>query len=440
MKKQWLLLFMLLLFGICIMSCGNQGDEISDTEPVITEPETTDPEITESETTKPEITEPATTKPETTEPEAFFVKEAANILKIPNGAKAIITITHDDGTMATVEFLDEQYRKNNLRGTVCLIAKNFVTGTGDVNDAVVKKWAPFFESGRFDVACHTYTHTFMGKTDQGDTGLVLYSNVDQRKVSNQNATIPAGNLTKEIVTSREVLMECFPEQRVLAFVKAGTPGYKDETGKFIQISPDAMELIKENYIIMRNTTGGLKGAALVEDIPAQDIYNVHSLQVSPSQTGKQWKQYVDWAIEKNGWMTYLFHQIVDDAKAGGINVGKTAAAELFAYVGEKAASGEVWCAFLSEAAQYTEEYRCAKGTLEISSNLIKVTVTDTLNDALYDYPLTVLVNVPADWTEVTLTHADGTTETLRSFVDGDKTSVYVNVVPDSGTATLRKVN
>ena len=144
------------------------------------------------------------------------------------------------------------------------------------------------------------------------------------------------------------------------------------------------------------------------------------------------------AIEKNGWMTYLFHNIVEDEKASGISVGKTNAAALFDYVGEKAASGEIWCAKYSEAVRYSEEYQSAEGTVTAYEDKIEVTLTDILPNVWYDYPLTVLVKVPMDWETVQITYGDGTQETLATFVEGENRMVYANVVPDSGTAVITK--
>ena len=59
--------------------------------------------------------------------------EKANILRVKNGAKAVISLTHDDGNLATVEFMNEKFLENNLCGTVGLIGKNFASLEGKDN-------------------------------------------------------------------------------------------------------------------------------------------------------------------------------------------------------------------------------------------------------------------------------------------------------------------
>ncbi len=442
MMKKHLLALTLVCLLLFSAACGAPVETTKVPETTMTPettkaPETTKlPETTEApETTKtPETTEePETEKAPESEEEIPMTVQPADIVKIPNGAKAIITLTHDDGHLATGQFMSEQFGKYDLRGTFGFITKNFANAEGRVWQGNVSPWLPILATGRFEVASHSFTHNFVGKSDAGDTGLTLYSNVNKSQVTEENATIPAGNLTKEIITSAELLETCFPNQRVLTYIKAGTPGYKDEEGNFVQLSPEAMEMVKGQYIAMRNTTGGLSGAALVEDIDTVDLYGVHSLQVSASQTGESWMTYVDHALEKGGWMTYLFHRILEDDEASGIHAKKSEAEKLFAYVGQKVASGEAVCMTFSEAARYIAEYRSASGEVRTYSDRLEIELTDELSDLLYDQPLSVKVNVPSTWQSVCMTYADGRTE-IRNTQNG---FIYVDVVPDAGFVTLK---
>lgn len=432
MKRVLLVLGVLLLLLLGFCSCAGEAETEGETaEDVAVNTQGEDWTVNTQEDDSKEVNFP-------NEEIGTVMTEKANILRIKNGAKAVISLTHDDGNLATVQFMNERFLRNGLSGTVGLMGKNFASLEGRIYVSTVAQWAPFFESGVFEVANHSWSHTFVGITDDGDTGVVLYSNTNKNQITDENATIPAGNLTKEIIKSREALISCFPNEKVLIYIKAGTPGYKDENGTFIQLSPDALEMVSDNHIAMRLTTGGLSRAALVENFPFEDAYSLHSLQVSPKHTAEEWKSYVDMAIEKGGWMTYLFHNIVEDDKATGISVGKTNAAALFDYVGEKVASGEVWCAKYSEAVRYSEEYKSAKGVVNTYGDRIEVTLTDELPDMWYDYPLTVLLKIPMDWETAQIIYGDGTVETLSTFVDGEDRMVYANIVPDSGTAVITK--
>ena len=59
-----------------------------------------------------------------------------------------------------------------------------------------------------------------------------------------------------------------------------------------------------------------------------------------------------------------------------------------------------------------------------------------MDDAIYNYPLTVKVEVPQQWSAVSVTQNGAVTEIAHPFEEGGVAYVYANVVPDAGEATL----
>ena len=75
----------------------------------------------------------------------------------------------------------------------------------------------------------------------------------------------------------------------------------------------------------------------------------------------------------------------------------------------------------------------------MTGDQIAVTLTDNLDDEIFNLPLTVKCQIPDDWSEVEAQLPDGTTVSLEAF-PGVYTGTYVrfDVVPDSGKVILTK--
>lgn len=422
MKRLIALLVCILCVLGSLMACGGEmpaGTSPSDTTPADSNPDTSPDDTTPDDTTPPEIVEdiPVTNK--------------ADIMKMKDGAKGVISFVLDDGFFDTVDFLNGELEKNNLRATIGMIATRVISTEGVKNEANIQRWQSYLDTGRFDIACHSYTHKFWGITDKAETGTYL----KQGTTTVLEYSTKDGNITFETQGARDALRDCFPGQRVLAFIKPGFGQYIDENGKKQSISPEGLELVKKYFIGMR------VGGKQTQTWSVPDYYNLASYQVGKAQSLTDWTSQVDAAVKYGKWLTFMFHEVVPDSqidKAGKtLPVRQSTTSDLMAYVGDKVANGELWCAFYEEALLYAQEQRVTSGTVKTYSERIEVSLTHKLDAETFNYPLTVRVKVPAEWTSVVLTHADGTTETLTPFVEKDVTYVYANVVPDGQVAVLR---
>ncbi|MFA5561139.1 MAG: hypothetical protein WDA00_00650, partial [Eubacteriales bacterium] len=140
---------------------------------------------------------------------------------------------------------------------------------------------------------------------------------------------------------------------------------------------------------------------------------------------------------------------VGDVASGSMTMSKTYLRYVLDnYIMPHINSGKLWSAFLEEAGQYVSEYNNA--TLDQKfygdKSRIELTLTDTLDDALYDYPLTIDVTLPEDWgwNVVLLRYYDAEGDPYMepcTILTADDGSHYVrlNLVPDRGTATLTAV-
>ena len=354
-----------------------------------------------------------------------YIEVNATVEKAKDGADSIVVIVHDDGDQSTATFLAEEFEENDLRGTIALITNKVCTvdsnGNRTKNQSAIDFWQSILDTGRFSMSSHTRTHTYWGRTDAGDSG--TYYSVAGNPDTLKDYTTTPGQITREVAGSQEDIRACFPSQRALTFVKAGFGVNTDGS----QITEEATDIIKQYYITMRNTGGE------IETIPAANPYSVKSHMVREGETGEQWTEYVDTAISQNGMIVFLFHSIRDSAS--GNTVAKSEASKLFAHISDKKAEGKVWCATFEEASLYTEEFRTAEANAVRYSDRIEVTLTDEVDNTVYNHALTVRVEVPENWTSVTQT-VGGESVTLEVQHDKDGYFVYANIIPDSGVAVI----
>ena len=89
--------------------------------------------------------------------------------------------------------------------------------------------------------------------------------------------------------------------------------------------------------------------------------------------------------------------------------------------------------------KYIKERESANLSLISSSqDQIVLNLTDTLDDAIFDEPLTIRSEVPSSWAKVRVKQGTGAI-TVTPGIEGTKTVIYYNVIPDRGFITLQKL-
>ena len=357
----------------------------------------------------------------------------ATIEKSFGGADATVVIVHDDGSQSTANFLVQEFEKYDLRGTIGLITNKVCSidsnGNRKINTSAVNFWQGILDTGRFIITSHSRTHTYWGRYDTGDSGYYYTSSEPATPLEkNIKYDYAPGRITAEVKGSQDDIRACFPSQRAITFIK---PGFGRNAEDNTQITSEATKIIQQYYVSMRNTGGG------VDSIPFANTYSVKSFMVKGGQDVNEWLGYVDEAIEKNGIIVYLFHNI--ESADSGNTVSMSKASTLFKYISDKKKEGKVWVADFEQASLYAEEYRKASVTAVQNETAITLTVTDEWEDnTLYNQELTVKLEITeASWRTVRCLYTDGTSKVLTVNKDADGNAyVYVNVVPDSGSVII----
>ena len=342
------------------------------------------------------------------------------------GADATVVIVHDDGTKSTVEYMVDSFKENGLVGTLGLITKNLATKSEDgewvLKDAEVEYWQNILDTGVFNVASHSHTHTFWGVSDEAESGWYLDASNNLHEYS-----FEAGRITEEVASSKQILRTAFPDQRVLAFIKPGFGRVSDENGTrgLPQISDKAFEIIGEHYVGMRNTGGD------VDTMPFANTYSVKSHTVKNTDTATDWKSLTQSAQRTGGVLVFLFHHI-ENSPTNPLRADKDQTDIYFKWLGTEKEAGRVWNPYLEDAMLYSEEMRTARIDARLYEDRITVHLTDEMDDAIYDHPLTLRIPIPAGYDSVTTDGGKVLYPTVRDGVP----CVLIDMIPDSDPVTI----
>lgn len=324
-----------------------------------------------------------------------FINSSAGyttICPVKDNRQGILTITMDDGYPKSSEYYEQEFVKNDLRGTSVLIT-NWLNNSPENT----KFFQELQTRGRFEYGSHSKTHPNTPP-----------SNDAERQA--------------EIVTSQKELREMFPMQKILTLTLYNGVNYEGAN----------MELAKSTYQAIR---GGVRGYNSL--LPTDDeLYPLKVQGVLDSETVQNMNSWVDVAVEKRQWLIEMWHAIKDYDPDSYAPPTAAVASEHLKYIGDKQKEGLLWVATFNEAVQYVKERRQAKvmdNGLEASPR--KVSLTDDLDDNLFDYPLTLCSEVPVEWQYVQVVQG-ANVQQIASIEKSGKRYVYYNAVPDRGDITL----
>ena len=350
---------------------------------------------------------------------------SAEVLSAKGGATGIIALMHDDGYYDSAIAMDKLLLKHGLVGDVGMIANK-------VNDAeTVEQWQALLDTNRWNIVSHSMSHKWWGtEPDDGD----------YTKLADDMAKV-----VSEFIESQALLREKFPGQRVLTFA---WPGFSEIYNKYVdaengitkEMVLEYMEseyvraLVDEYYISGRNGTG------YVSIGDSDTVWNYMPTTHISSGNISSVLNMIDSAAS-NGYFCVLYTHKIIEAKEGetvsgtGTYIASYYIDDVYEKVAERVADGSVWNAFYEDAVLYIREYQ--NSTVSVSGDAagLSVTLTDTLDNTIYNYPLTVKIAVPASWQAAKI--VQGTTVSYAKVVKyGLKSYILADIVPDGGEAAI----
>ncbi|HIV03019.1 MAG TPA: polysaccharide deacetylase family protein, partial [Candidatus Aphodoplasma excrementigallinarum] len=349
------------------------------------------------------------------------------IMKVKDNRKGIYTITMDDGyKLSTQQFYEPWFEKYDLRGTTVAVYNCFKDGGATYTPDYVtpqenrEYFNELLTKGNFEMGSHSNTHPTLTSAAED---VVRY----------------------ETLGSIPTLESAFPGQQILTFTSPGNT-YNDSI----------KNIIKEGFYAAR---GGNEGSnnldALDNSINPGGMYDLKIRRVTGdanyATTGgtggvnpTTMNKWLDDAVANGEWVIEMWHTVAwkqneGDATyysdGGYLPMATSYAEEHLAYASKLQAKGDLWVATFNEATKYQQERLNAVVDDQATRTSRVISLTDNLPDDIFNYPLTLRSEVPADWTYATVTQ-DGKTQRAEVVREVDKYYIYYDATPDKGDITI----
>ncbi len=151
-----------------------------------------------------------------------------------------------------------------------------------------------------------------------------------------------------------------------------------------------------------------------------------------STTMEMIKGWIDTSMEHGVWLVLVIHGIEG---IGWEPLTTETVRNCFDYIADHERG--LWVATFQDAAKYAREKVHSTVNTRRSGDVIEVAVSHSLDQKLYDLPLTARTAIPADWKVVQFKQGSDV-RWLPIHCEGNSSYVMYRITPDGSTATLEK--
>ncbi len=229
-----------------------------------------------------------------------------------------------------------------------------------------------------------------------------------------------------------------------AFADIGLDGasyfYDAETYRFVLVDNAGYNVTEtDTDIIVKLTIDG-------EEVD----YVVKDYSYSYAQGGKykliktsigSYEGFIDELIEKNGWTVECLHSLGH----GSIYSSFDSTVSKFEYLKRRG----VWAGSYNELVQYRKQYsNTTLSIVEKTDSRLEISMTDDLDNTMFDHALTIKIALPEGWTNVVVKQGESVIEqvTMAEYMDDmtkvvctvDGGYIYVDALPDSANIVIEK--
>lgn len=310
------------------------------------------------------------------------------ICNVKDNKKSAVVFTTDDGLLTSVKYYVAEWKKDTLRGTCAIIP-------GELGNNA-SQWAPWktlVAEGYLDLGNHSMTHPA--------GGLV-------------NLTL--SQLEPEVNGAKDAIEANVPGYKVITFL-CPEGAYNDLVIQKIMERHAANRVIDNGYNTFNPTVA--------------QIYRLKRQQILSATTVATMNGWIDQAISTGQWVIEAYHGCDNEGyEPPPCNL----LAQHYVYVASK--RSQIWNPTFNEIIKYIKERQSATvKNASAGSTSIVLQLSDTLDNQIYNYPLTVKTEVNSGWTRVTVQQGSATSEKLPVTESGI-TYVYYDAIPDNGDITL----
>ena len=380
----------------------------------------------------------------------YSPRYVAALLSAKDGAKGILTMTYDDGILATATWVNAQNKKYGTKGS-CMMVPNWA-GTKPNFANKVNEWNAIFADGTLEPQNHSMTHERILPGEDADWEKTQW---EQHKYN-----CIRENYDIELVQSKAVIEEAFPGHDVICFAPSNntlskrsfrTDGngnlMKYANGEYVLVNDGgATKVAEATYYAIRKGNRGVQSLDPTLDGNAGGWYNLRIRafkDFSGDEKLTQGKNWIDETVRDGNWLIVMCHGISGNGASGSGDITTAAAESFFAYASPKIQSGELWAATFGEATKYIRERQntTVSARFENDAILVDMVINRTtadgkaLDEAIFHDPLTVEVRVPDTWKNVRY-EDKGEVKTAAVYKHDGASFAMVNLTPGANGATV----
>ena len=216
-------------------------------------------------------------------------------------------------------------------------------------------------------------------------------------------------------------------------INSNISGQKCLTIAYPSCIPSDQATCEKYYIAARHCQG------YVENSTPANFYSISSIVCGNQgavKTVQNFKERDEAAATSNGWCVYLIHGI--DGDGGFSALSSDTLRKSFEYLDEN--RDKFWVSTFVRVVCYIRERNCISVTeQDVHENFITVEVTDTLDNSIYNHPVTLRRSLPGGW-DTALIKQNGVIVESRIREINLTKYVEFNVVPDGGLVVIAESN
>src|SRR3990172_828014 len=306
---------------------------------------------------------------------------AHTITAWPENRKGAVSLAFDDGCQSHVSLGIPALNARGFKGSFFLVI--------DSIDGYSPSWASWINAANagHEIGSHTISHPYLTS---------LSSSEVQNELSGSKAAIDAQ------IHSQQCLTFAYP---------------------YGAVSGSVASAAQSIYMASRGISCGLNSDPI-------DFSNVKAC--SPDDGDDIYAQ-ADAAEQQQKWLVAFIHSL-----DGGWDCWGNWEIDMFTTYLDYLKTKNLWVGTFGAAAKYIKERTSATlSLLSSSSDQMVLNLADTLDDAIYDQPLTIRSEVPSGWLTATVQQGSGSTIQVATVVEGTTRVIYYNALPDRGLITLR---
>ncbi len=255
--------------------------------------------------------------------------------------------------------------------------------------------------------------------------------------SNLNNVVAQGHEVGSHTTSHPHLGDLTPEQQDAQLknsqntINSEISGQQCLTIAYPFCEPGIDTICSKYYIAARHCQG------YVEQSTPPDFLTISSIMCGSEGTIKTTKNFNDKAANtatSSGWCVYLIHGIDDDG--GYSSLSSTILRESLEYL--DANRDKYWVSTFGNVVRYIRERNSVSVTeLSLQADSIIIGITDTLDNTIYNFPVSIRRPLPAGWPSAMATQNGLEADTKVMEIGPDRYIVF-DAIPDNGDVILVK--